>query len=300
MSNEELAVAIRAGERDKLMELWGQVRRFALWRARRWARVGRGVTVDDLEQAAFIALLDALERWKPPPASESGPWQSVSLSPTFYHERGGEAMSNEELAVAIRAGERDKLMELWGQVRRFALWRARRWARVGRGVTVDDLEQAAFIALLDALERWREADGPLLSVYALRLKAAFTAATGRRTQRDRLDPLDRALSLDAPLNDDPDADTLEAVVEDPAGAAAIEEAEAHSDHQQLHGILGHALGALPAEQREVVRRRYYRGQTVAEIAAATGTPEKEVRKLEAAALRALRHPTVSRVLRAYR
>ena len=209
-------------------------------------------------------------------------------------------MSNEELAVAIRAGERDKLMELWGQVRRFALWRARRWARVGRGVTVDDLEQEAFIALLDALERWREADGPFLAIYNLRLKAAFTAATGRRTQRDRLDPLDRALSLDAPLNDDPDADTLEAVVEDPAGAAAIEEAEAHSDHQQLHGILGHALGALPAEQREVVRRRYYRGQTVAEIAAATGTPEKEVRKLEAAALRALRHPTVSRVLRAYR
>ena len=96
---------------------------------------------------------------------------------------------------------------------------------------MDDLEQEAFIALLDALERWREADGPLLSVYALRLKAAFTEATGQRTQRDRLDPLDRALSLDAPLSDDPDADTLEAVVEDPAGAAAIEEAEAHSDHQ---------------------------------------------------------------------
>lgn len=165
---------------------------------------------------------------------------------------------------------------------------------------MDDLEQEAFIALLDALERWREADGPLLSVYALRLKAAFTEATGQRTQRDRLDPLDRALSLDAPLSDDPDADTLEAVVEDPAGAAAIEEAEAHSDHQQLHGILGHALGALPAEQREVVRRRYYRGQTVAEIATATGTPEKEVRKLEAAALRVLRHPRVSQVLRAYR
>ena len=164
---------------------------------------------------------------------------------------------------------------------------------------MDDLEQEAFIALLDALERWREADGPLLSVYALRLKAAFTEATGQRTQRDRLDPLDRALSLDAPLSDDPDADTLEAVVEDPA-AAAIEEAEAHSDHQQLHGILGHALGALPAEQREVVRRRYYRGQTVAEIATATGTPEKEVRKLEAAAMRVLRHPRVSQVLRAYR
>ena len=47
-------------------------------------------------------------------------------------------------------------------------------------------------------------------------------------------------------------------------------------------------------------RLYYRGQTVAEIATATGTPEKEVRKLEAAAMRVLRHPRVSQVLRAYR
>ena len=43
-----------------------------------------------------------------------------------------------------------------------------------------------------------------------------------------------------------------------------------------------------------------RGQTVAEIATATGVPEKEVRKLEAAALRVLRHPRVSQVLREYR
>ena len=41
-------------------------------------------------------------------------------------------------------------------------------------------------------------------------------------------------------------------------------------------------------------------QTTAEISAATGVPKKEVRKLEAAALRALRHPRVSRLLRDYR
>ena len=61
MTNEELALQIRAGERGRITELWAQVRRFALWRARRWAAFGRGVTVDDLEQEAFIALLDALE-----------------------------------------------------------------------------------------------------------------------------------------------------------------------------------------------------------------------------------------------
>ena len=74
-------------------------------------------------------------------------------------------MTNEELALQIRAGERGRITELWARVRRFALWRARRWAAFGRGVTVDDLEQEAFIALLDALERWREADGP--SVWTL-------------------------------------------------------------------------------------------------------------------------------------
>lgn len=56
MSNEELVVVIRAGKRDRLMELWGQVRRFALQQARRWAYLGRGgVTLEDLEQSAFLA-----------------------------------------------------------------------------------------------------------------------------------------------------------------------------------------------------------------------------------------------------
>ena len=130
---------------------------------------------------------------------------SVKLSPTFYHERGGRTMTNEELAAVIRAGKRDRLMELWAQVRRFALQQARRWAYLGRGgVTLEDLEQSAFLAFLDALEGWRAEAGQFLTWYGLRLKAAFTAATGQRTQRDRLDPLDRALSLEAPVGDEDD------------------------------------------------------------------------------------------------
>ena len=199
-------------------------------------------------------------------------------------------MTNEELALQIRAGERGKIMELWAQVRRFALWRARRWAAFGRGVTVDDLEQEAFIALLDALERWREADGPLLSVYALRLKAAFTAATGRRTQRDRLDPLDRALSLEAPVGDEDDTLALADVIPDPQAAEALEGVG-------VWDTLHRAVEGLPEGQREEIQRRYWMNQTTAEISAATGLPEKEVRKLEEAALRALRHPRVSRALR---
>lgn len=74
MSNEELAAVIRAGKRDRLMELWGQVRRFALQQARRWAYLGRGgVTLEDLEQSAFLALLDALEGWRAEAGQSSSP-----------------------------------------------------------------------------------------------------------------------------------------------------------------------------------------------------------------------------------
>lgn len=45
-------------------------------------------------------------------------WWSVKLSPTFYHKGGSKTMTNEELALQIRAGERGRITELWarGQV----------------------------------------------------------------------------------------------------------------------------------------------------------------------------------------
>ena len=200
-------------------------------------------------------------------------------------------MSNEELAAAIRAGERGRIMELWGQVRRFALQQARRRVYLGRGgVTLEELEQAAFLALLDALEGWRAEAGKFLTWYGLRLKAAFTAATGQRTQRDRLDPLDRALSLEAPVGDEDDTLTLADAIPDPQAAETLERVG-------VWDTLHKAVEELPEGQREEIRRRYWMNQTTAEIAAATGTQEKEVRKLEAAALKALRHPRISRALK---
>lgn len=200
-------------------------------------------------------------------------------------------MTNEALAARIRAGERDRLMELWAQVRRFALQQARRWVYLGRGgVTLEDLEQSAFLALLDALEGWRAEAGQFLTWYGLRLKAAFTEATGQRTQRDRLDPLDRALSLEAPVGDEDDTLTLADVIPDPQAAEALEGVG------EVWDTLHRAVEGLPEGQREEIRRRYWMNQTTAEISVATGVPEKEVRKLEAAALRALRHPRVSKTL----
>lgn len=113
-------------------------------------------------------------------------------------------MSNEELATIIQAGERAQVLTLWEQVRRFAYRQSRRWylALGSRaGMELEDFQQAAFLALLDALEGWDAGAGSFLTWYGLRLKSAFAEATGQRTQKTKRDPLQAAISLDAPLTD---------------------------------------------------------------------------------------------------
>lgn len=198
-----------------------------------------------------------------------------------------EQKSNEELARLIQSGQRDRLLELWAQVRRFALWRARKWVDYGPGVTMDDLEQEAFIALLDALERWREADGPFLSIYALRLKGVFMKATGQKTKRSRMEPLNQATSLDAPIGEDGEGGTLEEFVEDPSGGEGFEAVEERDTLEHLRADMEEAMGSIPAEQREILHRKYYMGQEVD-------------RRAHAAALRAIRAPGASGRLYRYR
>ena len=196
-------------------------------------------------------------------------------------------MTNEQLVELVRSGERDRLYELWGQVRRFAVLQGRRWARIGRGgVTEDDMEQAAFLALLDALENWRPESGAFITWFSIRLKAAFTEATGQRTQRDRFDPLDNAYSLDEPFKDDPDAGTLADVIPDPTAEREVEDVAERDMVARRHEAIRQALDALPEDQRRAVVLRYWFGK-------------KTDSRAHNKALRALRRPDVSQGLRQY-
>ena len=210
------------------------------------------------------------------------------------------AMSNEELAKRIQQGERDQLLTLWAQVRRFARDRAFRWHRAtgGRGgVTLDDLEQEALIALLEALEGWDEKAGKFLTWYDLRLKAAFTAATAQRTQRDRKDPLQDCLSLDAPLADqEGDPFTLADTVPDQRAKDDLNTVE----ERDLQAGVRRVVDSLPAEQRRVILLRYYHDMTREQTAQRLHLTRTRAAAIEAKALRLLRHPVNSRVLLQYR
>ena len=209
-------------------------------------------------------------------------------------------MSNEELAQRIQQGERDLILPLWEQVQRYAHNRAYKWFRAtnGRGgQTVQDLEQEAFLALLEALEGWDEKAGKFLTWYDLRLKAAFTAATAQRTQRDRKDPLQDCLSLDTPLTDrEGDPFTLGGTIPDPR---AEEDMEAVAERDLQAGVR-RVVDSLSEEQRRVILLRYYHDMTREQTAQRLHLTRARAAAIESKALRLLRHPVNSRVLLQYR
>ncbi len=178
----------------------------------------------------------------------------------------------------------EELLKLWGEVRPFAYKRAIRWAAAlgeRSGATVEDLLQVAFLALVEAVEGYDPSSGVFLTWYGLKLKAAFTEATGQRTKRQREDPLLTALSLDAPLTDDTgDPFTLADTIEDPAALEPLE-------NLGRREAVENALRTLPPELEEAIRARYCREETGVDT------------KLLAHALRLLRHPSVSRKLMEY-
>lgn len=208
-------------------------------------------------------------------------------------------MTNEGLARRIQQGERDLLLQLWEQVQRYAHDRAYKWFRAtnGRGgQTVQDLEQEAFLALLEALEGWDEKAGPFLPWYSLRLKAAFTSATAQKTRRDRLDPLESALSLDMPLLDgEDDLFTLADVVADPRAEQDMENLEEIERQESVRRV----VNSLQTEQRQVILLRYYHDLTREQTARRLHLTKARTATIEAKALRLLRHPVNSRVLLAH-
>ena len=208
--------------------------------------------------------------------------------------------TNEELARRIQQGERDLLLQLWEQVQRYAHDRAYKWFRAtnGRGgQTVQDLEQVAFLALLEALEGWDEKAGPFLPWYSLRLKSAFTAATMQRTKRDMKDPLESALSLDASLLDgEDDPFILADVVADPRAEQDMENLEEIERQESVRRV----VNSLSEEQRRVILLRYYHDMTREQTAQRLHLTKTRAAAIEAKALRLLRHPVNSRVLLQYR
>lgn len=189
-------------------------------------------------------------------------------------------MTNEELAVAIQAGEKDRLPELWDQVKDFISMQAgkRAFSLNGYGgVTEEDLFQSGYFALLMAVESFDpDAGMSFIGWLAFALRNTFAETAGYK--KGKRDPLNSAASLDKPLDsEDGGTATLADLQEDVGATQDFEDTEKKIWCEQLHGALETALEKLSEEDQAAIQARYYQGYTLKETAGAMGVTAEAIR-----------------------
>lgn len=202
-------------------------------------------------------------------------------------------MTNEELAVLAQQGDREAAGALWEQVKRLLYQLARRfYHRYGadccaqRGVTLADLEQECFLALLDAVRGFKPTGGWQFTTYLTRAsESRFKSCMGLR----KVNPLDVAESLNAPTVADGEK-PVEAgdLISDPKAAGELESIDTAAETAYFHKELENGLAQLDTVQSAIIRRRYYDKQTRAQVAVALHISAADVRREESRALVVLR------------
>ena len=176
--------------------------------------------------------------------------------------------SNEELVTAIKAGEKEAMNQLCYQCKGFICQQAMRWGRAWKNrpsFDTDDLIQAGYMAIYDAVEHYQPERGGFLNFLTFYLKTEFSNVAGCRTPAQMNEPLNTAISLDSPVKSDSEgeltiADTIPAEEE---GFCNIEES---MYHEELKKVIHEALQSLPERNGMVIDGHYLKGETQTALA----------------------------------
>ncbi len=199
-----------------------------------------------------------------------------------------EQLTNEELAVLIQQGDRSKLSDLWEQVSRFVAWKAAKIAERLKNCAwaeYDDLYNAGFIALVEAVETYKANRGTFIAWFAYYLKVAFAQVIGYRTKAQKENNRLCAISLDKPLKDG-EGDSIGDLVADPVDYMA--EIEDQLYREQLRKALNKALDMIDDMESHALQLRFYDQKTLQQIGTALGVTADRARALEYNGLKKLR------------
>ena len=221
--------------------------------------------------------------------------------------------TNAALAALAAAGNSFALGQLWevnkGFIRR-QLWQ---WFEKNKpvadnaGLSFEDLVQEGYFAVDYAAKHYSAEQGNFTTYlsYAL-LKQIRTTTCGEHTRvvatengrrvAVSANPLNECSSLDVRLDEtDEGSSTKGETIEDPAAAQAFQQAENGILTVELHNALEEALNKLAAKQADVVRRHYFKGKAISEIAREDGTTRSAAQNREQAAFITLRrNPQIQR------
>lgn len=215
--------------------------------------------------------------------------------------------TNAALAALAAAGNTFALGQLWevnkGFVRR-QLWK---WYEKNKpvadnaGLTFEDLTQEGYFAVSYAAAHYSAEQGSFTTYlnYAL-LKQIRTATCGEHarvvaTEDSRrvavsANPLNECDSLDVRFDEsDEGSSTKGETIEDPAATQAFQQAEDGVYTEELHTALETAMTQhLTEREANVLRRRYYAGQTLQAIGKELGVRGERVRIIEGKAIRKMK------------
>lgn len=200
--------------------------------------------------------------------------------------------TNESLALRVQSGDTDAIAPLWEGVKRFAYQLTFRFFDRSRkscsssGVTLEDLQQEAFLAVLDAAEDYKEdKEYKFTSYLYYHLKNHFMTVIGKRTQSVKA--LNCSDSLDEPLPGIEDL-TLGDTIQDPAADQSFEIVENNEYIRELHGALQKSLDTLEQREREVLTEKYYNDLTLAQIGERHRIAGSRARQIQGRALSHMR------------
>lgn len=204
-------------------------------------------------------------------------------------------MSIEEMVAAIQGGNTALLEPLWGNLQRLVHTFAYRYhaATQGRGgVTVEDLEQAGFLAMVDAIPHYNPAEAAFSTYLAQYLRKHFQETSGRLYKDAKgyfmpKDALNTSISLNMHVDDEEETELLDLVEGSATNWESIEEA---IWREQLRKTMDDALQQLPDDQVAVLHHRFWDGLTYEQIGNRLGCDGNKARSEESKAIRALRQP----------
>ena len=221
--------------------------------------------------------------------------------------------ANAALAALAAAGNSFALGQLW-EINRGLLHRLFwKWygqhqdAADAHGLTIEDLEQEGFFAVKYAADHYDPEKDSFATFLTTAVRKRISdimrgehirrviGEDGREVQVSA-NPLNGCTSLDAPLSADDDGSaSLADVQPDPAAAVPFQAAEDRLYNEELHAALEEALNKLAEREAKVIRRYFWKGQPLAEIAAEEGVSTSRIGQDKSSALRKLaRNPRLRR------
>lgn len=200
-------------------------------------------------------------------------------------------MTNEQLATFIHQGGNDELRPLlWDKVKALVYMKAEQYYRghaslcASHGVELWDIKQAGYMAFTEALEAYKpESEYKFTTFIAFPFRNAVAALLGLRN-RQQSDPLNNAVSLDAPVKDEDNDTTLIELQPDSQSLDFVDRLEAAA----VSDIVRERLELLEPRERFVITEYYLENKTMLQIADLLDISHQRVRQIRVNAERHLR------------